>query len=343
MASPSAAAPVAAAIESSLSAVDAEQRAMMEERVIVTDYYDNPICSGSKKESASPLLRTGFRRGSACTRAPTAPSLTRARCPPRPASAHIWRNIQHGMVHRAFSVFLFTPEGKLVLQQRAATKVTFARIWANTCCSHPLDVSGERAMEGAAGVKNAARRKLEQELGIAPADVPLESFTWLTRVHYAGASADAQPQPGGEPLWGEHEIDWILVCAPPVAPRITPNPNEVQAVREFSQDELRAWLREGGGGGGGAGGGAGAAADALVTPWFGVMERSGLLYRWWDAVLGKAGLDGVLERDVIHRQPDLEALAAGAAKGSVAEPPALAACRGATHAAGTMGPKVACL
>jgi isopentenyl-diphosphate delta-isomerase len=36
------------------------------------------------------------------------------------------------------------------------------------------------------GVKNAARRKLEHELGIPPEDVPVEDFTWLTRVHYMG-------------------------------------------------------------------------------------------------------------------------------------------------------------
>ena len=256
------------------------------------------------------------------------------------------------MVHRAFSVFLFTPEGRLVLQQRASTKVTFADIWANTCCSHPLDVEGERDMGGALGVKNAARRKLEQELGIDPKEVPLECFTWVTRVHYAGASMDArQLGPAGEPLWGEHEIDWILVCVPPKAPRITPNPNEVRAVREFTQDGLREWLRSGASGGGSAGSSSSSSEVAHVTPWFKVMEGSGLLYAWWDAVLGKGsgGLEGVLERDLIHRQPELEARALAAAAGSgggaaaaaVEEPQALASCRSVTHAKGVMAPKAA--
>lgn len=31
----------------------------------------------------------------------------------------------HGLLHRAFSVFLFNSEGKLLLQQRAASKITF--------------------------------------------------------------------------------------------------------------------------------------------------------------------------------------------------------------------------
>ena len=44
---------VSASVSRSLSTADDEQRRLMEERVIVTDYYDNPIGAGSKKESAS--------------------------------------------------------------------------------------------------------------------------------------------------------------------------------------------------------------------------------------------------------------------------------------------------
>lgn len=40
-------------------------------------------------------------------------------------------------LHRAFSLFLFDSKGRLLIQQRAATKLTFPSIWANTCCSHP--------------------------------------------------------------------------------------------------------------------------------------------------------------------------------------------------------------
>ena len=115
----------------------------------------------------------------------------------------------------------------------------------------------------ARGVKNAARRKLEHELGIAPGDVPLDSFTWLTRVHYAGAS---QPADGSAPLWGEHEIDWILMCTPRALPRMALNENEVAAVKEFTQAELREWMATR------------AARGDEVSPWFGVMEKSGILY-----------------------------------------------------------------
>ena len=43
-----------------------------------------------------------------------------------------------GLLHRAFSVFLFNHDNKLLLQQRALSKITFPGVWTNTCCSHPL-------------------------------------------------------------------------------------------------------------------------------------------------------------------------------------------------------------
>jgi isopentenyl-diphosphate delta-isomerase type 1 len=75
-------------------------------------------------------------------------------------------NINKGALHRAFSVFLFNEEGKLLLQKRASEKITFPDCWTNTCCSHPLTRPDEIITENQLGVKNAATRKLEQELGI---------------------------------------------------------------------------------------------------------------------------------------------------------------------------------
>ena len=109
------------------------------------------------------------------------------------------KNIDDGLLHRAFSVFLFDSHNKLLLQQRAHEKITFPDMWTNTCCSHPLDTPGETGVgsEAVEGAKRAAQRKLEQELGIKAEEVPVDKFRFLTRIHYKA--------PCGDGTWGEHE------------------------------------------------------------------------------------------------------------------------------------------
>lgn len=181
-------------------------------------------------------------------------------------NCHLNKNIHQGMLHRAFSVFLFNSQGDLLLQQRSEAKVTFPGCFTNTCCSHPLYTPLEMEEEGALGVKRAAQRKLLQELGIPTHQVPLESFQYLTRIHYR-ASSDAN--------WGEHEIDYILFLQAEVDLQV--NPNEVQSWRYVSQDQLRDLIRR--------------ATDPAVqgdgrvkiTPWFKLIAES-LLFRWWDSL-----------------------------------------------------------
>ena len=64
---------------------------------------------------------------------------------------------KQAVLHRAFSVFLFNTQGKMLLQQRALTKYHSAGLWTNTCCSHPRP--GER-------LENAVSRRLMEEMGI---------------------------------------------------------------------------------------------------------------------------------------------------------------------------------
>jgi isopentenyl-diphosphate Delta-isomerase len=107
-------------------------------------------------------------------------------------AAHLVKN-KSPILHRAFSVFLFDEEGRLLLQRRAGSKITFPLFWTNTCCSHPLwtpaelgeDV-GEGAKEEAAvvGCKRAAIRKLEHELGIpasafTPEELVYSEYVWV--------------------------------------------------------------------------------------------------------------------------------------------------------------------
>ena len=61
-----------------------------------------------------------------------------------------------GLLHRAFSVFVFNNKGELLLQQRALDKYHSAGLWTNTCCSHPRP--GENVLD-------AAHRRLIEEMG----------------------------------------------------------------------------------------------------------------------------------------------------------------------------------
>ena len=64
-------------------------------------------------------------------------------------NCHLNENIGKGLIHWAFSVFLFNIENKLLLQQRSGAKIAFPGCFTNSCCSHP----GEREENNAFGVK----------------------------------------------------------------------------------------------------------------------------------------------------------------------------------------------
>jgi len=79
-----------------------------------------------------------------------------------------------GLLHRAFSVFIFNERGELLLQKRSLKKYHSGGLWSNTCCGHPNP--GER-------VKDAAERRLFEEMGFT---VPLHYlFTFSYRAELA--------------------------------------------------------------------------------------------------------------------------------------------------------------
>ena len=179
-----------------------------------------------------------------------------------------------GVVHRAFSVMLFDSDGKLLLQQRAASKVTFPRVWTNTCCSHPLhgqtpnEVDGPEALaEGQEpiGVKHAAVRKLMHELGVKPGVLQPEQFKYMGRVHYWASDTVTW---GKRAPWGEHEVDYLLLLQLPYKGaqlELAPHPEEVMDYAWVSSFELRERMAD---------------PTLLWSPWFRVIARE-LLHPWW--------------------------------------------------------------
>jgi isopentenyl-diphosphate delta-isomerase len=63
-----------------------------------------------------------------------------------------------GILHRAFSVFLFNERGEILMQQRSEGKPLWPNYWSNSCCSHPR--RGEAMAE-------AIQRRVGEELGVS--------------------------------------------------------------------------------------------------------------------------------------------------------------------------------
>lgn len=120
---------------------------------------------------------------------------------------------QKGLLHRAFSVFLFNKKGKMLLQKRANTKYHSPNLWTNAVCSHPRN--GE-------SYKNGALRRLNEELGIST-EIE-EKFHFIYK-------ADV-----GQNLW-EHELDYVFVGIYDGIFNL--NPNEVSETRYISLIDLQ--------------------------------------------------------------------------------------------------------
>ena len=93
---------------------------------------------------------------------------------------------QKGLLHRAFSVFIFNSKYELLLQKRASSKYHSGGLWTNTCCSHPRE--GEEILD-------AAKRRLIEEMGID---------TSLRKVHDFIYKAELDND------LTEHEFDHVL-------------------------------------------------------------------------------------------------------------------------------------
>ena len=184
-----------------------------------------------------------------------------------------------GTYHRAFSVLLFDSSGRLLLQRRASHKITFPDVWANSCCSHPLHSDEELEMKNNLGVKRAAIRKLEQELGIIPSQVPLDDFDFVTKMRYQARQDDD---------WIEREVDHCLVIHADVD--VNPNPNEVSEIKWVSQAELEEMLLA-------------EDPENVIAPWFRCIAARIMNDDWWRP--GCVKPDGLIHDmgDVSHMLP----------------------------------------
>ena len=120
---------------------------------------------------------------------------------------------QEGLLHRAFSVFIFNDKSELLLQQRALTKYHSPGLWANTCCSHP------RPNET---IKDSANRRLFEEMGMS-CDLTIKT-NFIYKTEFDNGLI-------------EHELDYVLVGFTNQNPIL--NPDEVESFKWQSITDIK--------------------------------------------------------------------------------------------------------
>lgn len=127
--------------------------------------------------------------------------------------------VHHGEtpLHLAFSCYLFAPDGRFLLTQRAVGKRTWPGVWTNSCCGHPAP--GE-------ALEDAVVRRVAQELGVAPTGLRL----LLPDFRYRAVMEDGTVENELCPVFA-------ATCANPAA--LSPDPDEVAAVEWVDWDDFR--------------------------------------------------------------------------------------------------------
>jgi len=120
---------------------------------------------------------------------------------------------RRGALHRAFSVILFRPDGRMLIQKRADCKYHSPGLWSNACCSHPRP--GE-------ALEKAVHRRLQEELGLQATLRYL--YTFIYEVDFGNGLH-------------EHELDHVFVGTTELIPRL--NPVEIEDYTFVAPVELQ--------------------------------------------------------------------------------------------------------
>jgi isopentenyl-diphosphate delta-isomerase len=117
-----------------------------------------------------------------------------------------------GILHRAFSVFLFNGRGETLLQQRGADKRLWPLYWSNSCCSHPR--KGE-------SIEIATIRRLQDELNVST------SLEFVYKFIYQASFGE---------VGSEHELCSVFLGRIDGEPQA--NATEIEEMRFVSADAL---------------------------------------------------------------------------------------------------------
>ncbi len=119
---------------------------------------------------------------------------------------------EKGLLHRAFSIFIFNKKGELLLQQRDSKKYHSGSLWTNTVCSHP---------EPNKNLYECVQNRMIEEMGF---NTPVkEIFTFLYKSGYENGLT-------------EHEFDHVFIGFYDKNPE--PNPEEVMNLKWISVEDV---------------------------------------------------------------------------------------------------------
>ncbi|MDG2397616.1 MAG: isopentenyl-diphosphate Delta-isomerase [Flavobacteriaceae bacterium] len=120
---------------------------------------------------------------------------------------------QKGLLHRAFSVFIFNDKNEIMLQKRALNKYHSPGLWTNTCCSHPRNNES---------IISAGLRRLNDEMGFQT-DLK-ELFNFIYKKSFENGLV-------------EYEFDYVLIGSYNNSPKL--NLIEAEDWKWMSLDEIK--------------------------------------------------------------------------------------------------------
>lgn len=143
-----------------------------------------------------------------------------------------------GILHRAFSIFIFNSKNELLLQRRAKVKYHSGGLWTNTCCGHPRP--GEE-------ISDTAIKRLQEEMGIACTLSFAFSFEYHVTIdnnlseheydHIFTGRCDAEPE------MNPNEVDeWKFMSAHAISDDLAKAPEKYTAWFKLCFDKVKEFL-----------------------------------------------------------------------------------------------------
>jgi isopentenyl-diphosphate delta-isomerase len=123
-----------------------------------------------------------------------------------------------GLLHRAFSIFIFNAQGQILMQKRSSQKKLWPMFWSNSCCSHPR--KGEV-------LEDATQRRLQEELGIQT------DLKYIFKFQYQAPYLD---------VGSENEFCSVFIGKS--KDPVNTNPNEIEDYQFFSVKELEERMKK---------------------------------------------------------------------------------------------------